>query len=101
MRLLCCRVIETEKIIAFEKLQEAKTPYVTEIEKTLESFDSFTKVIFSGSDTVQIANRLADQAPAVKAYVNVFHLSGPRLDASTVRPRQQASAAAAVNAVVH
>lgn len=61
---------ETKQLLFYEKLHEPKAKYVTEIEKILESFDSFTKVVFSGSDTVQIANRFVEHAPELKAYAN-------------------------------
>lgn len=61
---------ELTQIEAFEKLRAPKAQYVAEVEKIGESFSTFIKVGFAGSDTKAIANHFVEHAPTLRDYAN-------------------------------
>jgi len=64
---------ESQQIAAFEKLREPKAEYVAEVEKIIESFNTFISVAFARTDTKEMAQDFVKYAPTLKSYVS--HLS--------------------------
>jgi hypothetical protein len=61
---------ETTQIVNFEKLRTPKAEYVIEVEKIIDSFNTFITVVFAGADTQEIAKRFVENSPTLKAYAN-------------------------------
>ncbi|WP_236295338.1 alpha-xenorhabdolysin family binary toxin subunit B [Pseudomonas lurida] len=62
--------LELTQIEAFEKLRAPKAQYVAEVDKIVDSFNTFIKVVFAGSDTQEIAKHFVEHAPTLKDYAN-------------------------------
>lgn len=64
---------EHQQITAFEKLREPKAEYVAEVEKIIESFNTFISVAFAKTDAKERAEDFVKYAPILKSYVS--HIS--------------------------
>lgn len=61
---------EARQLRQYEKLRDPKAQYVAEVENIYKSIDAFIAGVFAGSDPEQIAKRLVEQTPALKAYAS-------------------------------